>query len=138
MDEMFEHVMQIVHQYPDFAAAVVGVFLSMVATQFFKNFLPDTWTDQRYRRWTQLMGFATGWFFTHGAWVLFDPTSSHFEKVYASMGCGFASPALYSFLSAWLSAKFPWFERTFSGRPQGQSDGKSVGTDGSGNAPKAV
>lgn len=118
--ETLSHILHMATEYPDVAAAVVGILLSMFATQFVKKLLPSTWPDSKYRVVVQLTGFFTGWFFTHGAWVLFDTGASHFEKFYASAGCGFASPAVYSFLSAWLGHKYPWFDRVLSGRPKAE------------------
>lgn len=120
--EILQHILNLAASYPDLSAAVVGIALSMCATQFIKKQLPDDWSEGKYRRAVQLTGFITGWMFTHGAWVLFDHGASHFEKLYASAGCGFASPAVYSFLSAWLGHKYPWFDRVLSGRPKETPD----------------
>jgi hypothetical protein len=115
--ELLQKILNMASVYPDLTAAVVGIVLSMAATQFIKKLFPDNWSDHKYRVGVQLTGFFTGWIFTHGAWALFDHGASHFEKLYASAGCGFASPAIYSFLSAYLSKKYSWFETAFSGRP---------------------
>lgn len=117
MMEIVNHILHLASDYPDLAAAAVGIAMSMFATQFIKKQLPDEWSDSKYRRAVQFVGFFTGWIFTHGAWVLFDHGASHFAKFYYSAGCGFASPAIYSFLSAWLGHKYPWFDRVLSGRP---------------------
>jgi len=116
--DFIRDILGIFSKYPDVAAAVVGITLSMLATQFIKKLLPDEWTDSKFKKVTQMIGFFTGWIFTHGAWILFDPTSSHFEQVYASAGCGFASPCVYSFVSQYVMHRYPWFDRVFSGRPQ--------------------
>lgn len=116
MMEMFEHVLQVLSKYPDLAAAALGIALSLVATQFFKKFLPDAWSDEKYAKAAQLIGFVTGTLFAHGAWRMLDPSSNHFEKFYASVGCGFASPAIYAFVNGFMENKFPWWDKYFGGR----------------------
>ena len=118
--DMVHSILHLFTEYPDVAAAFVGILCSLMATQFIKKMLPDSWSDETYRKVTQMVGFFTGWAFTHGAWVLFDPTSSHFERVYASAGCGFASPSVYSFVSQYMMHRYPWFDKVFSGRPHAQ------------------
>ena len=125
--------MEIVHailntfsQYPDFSAGCIGISASILATQFIKRLLPDEWPERKYRKVVQIIGFVTGWFFSHGAWIIIDPSSTHFEKLYASMGCGFASPSVYAFVFGWLGHKFPWFDAAFSGRP---NSGDANGSD---------
>lgn len=110
------HLLKLVSQYPDIEAAIVGISLSIGATQFFKQFIPDSVSDETYGKLCQLIGFVTGWVFAHGAWILFDHSSSHFEKLYWSAGCGFASPAVYSFLSGFLEHRFSWWDKYFGGR----------------------
>lgn len=105
--------------HPDFAAGIVGLFLSWCATQFVKKLIPDAWPTAKYRRAVQLTGFVSGVIFAHGAWILLDPTSTHFEKIYMSAGIGFASPALYSLIVPYLAGK-SWgaaIARALSGRP---------------------
>jgi hypothetical protein len=103
--------------YPDLAAAAVGLSLSWCATQFVKKQLPDEWPTPKYRRAIQVVGFFCGWGFTLGAWMLFDPTASHFEKFYYPAGIGFASPALYALIVPYLSTKWPRIGKALSGRP---------------------
>jgi len=126
-----EHIsglLGLIAQYPDIAAAILGIFLSMCCTQFVKMFLPDSMPTPRYRLLVQLIGFVSGWVFTHGAWILFDPSSGHFERLYASAGCGFASPAIYSMLIPWLTSKWPAVGRALSGRPDAPPAGGTVDT----------
>lgn len=118
MFEYIQHILDLFKSHPVIAAGVIGVSLSMLATQGLKMYIPDEWTERRYRLATQTIGFFTGWFFTHGAWALFDPSSGHFERFYASAGAGFASPAIYAFMSSFVMHKFPWFDERFSGRPK--------------------
>lgn len=113
---VINYILGIAKEYPDLAAAMVGLVLSWCATQFFKKMIPDNISDGAYRRAVQGIGFVTGWGFAHGAWILFDPTSSHFEKFYASAGVGFASPALYSLAVSYLAEKYQW-AKGLSGRP---------------------
>lgn len=108
-------------RHPDLEAAVIGLLLSWFCTQFFKHMLPDSWSDAKYRRVTQVIGFVSGWIFTHGAWHLLDPTASRFEHIYYSAGIGFASPALYSLVVGWATNKWPGLEKRLSGRPQHHS-----------------
>lgn len=115
--EWVNGILKAFSNYPDVAAAVVGVFISWCATQFVKKLLPDTWPEKKYRRAVQITGFVTGWGFAHGAWILFDPTSTHFERAYMSAACGFASPALYSLIVPYLATKWPRIGKAMSGRP---------------------
>lgn len=117
MTETIRKYLELAGQYPDLCAGIMGVLMSMFATQFVKKALPDSLSEETYRRIVHLTAFVTGWIFGHGAWTLFDPHSSHFEKLYASTGCGFASPAIYSFISAYMKNRYPWFDKVFSGRP---------------------
>lgn len=109
-------VLGIAEKYPDLCAAGVGLLLSWGATQSIKRLLPSSMSDDNYRRAVQGIGFVTGWIFAHGAWIIFDPTSSHFEKLYMSAGVGFASPALYSAVISYLAGKYQW-AKALSGRP---------------------
>lgn len=104
--------------HPTIAAGIVGISLSMLATQALKMYIPDDWSSHKYLLTTQMIGFVTGWFFTFGAWVIFDTKASGFEKFYASASAGFAGPAIYSFVSSFVCHKFPWFDEKFSGRPK--------------------
>lgn len=106
----------VLSRYPDIAAAVIGLLLSWFATQFIKSLIKDTVTDGKYRAYTRLIGFFTGWFFAYGAWRILDPTATKFENFYFSAGIGFASPGLYSIVIPYLRSKFPIFEK-LSGRP---------------------
>jgi Na+(H+)/acetate symporter ActP len=126
MMEMLEKVLFLATKYPDLVAAVLGISFSLAATQFFKKFIPDSWSDENYGKAAQLIGFVTGTLFAHGAWRLLDPSSNHFEKFYASVGCGFASPAIYSFAMGYLENKFKWFDKYFGGR---QKDGSPSSSD---------
>lgn len=103
--------------HPDFAAALVGIFLSWCATQFIKKQLPDSLSEPTFRRLTQCIGFVTGWFFAYGAWRLLDPTATRFENLYYAAGIGFASPAVYSLVVSYFANKYPWVEKVMSGRP---------------------
>lgn len=109
-------ILSIATKYPDLCAAGVGLLMSWGATQFFKKLIPATVSDTNYRRVVQAIGFVSGWLFAHGAWIIFDPTSSHFEKLYMSAGVGFASPALYSVVISFLAGKYQW-AKALSGRP---------------------
>ena len=126
---MFDTFFQLIQKFSDsfqahpiMAAGIVGVALSMLATQGLKMYIPDGWTDRQYRLTTQIIGFVTGWFFTYGAWIIFDPKSSNFVKFYASASAGFAGPAIYSFVSSYIMHKFTWFDERFSGRPKSVSE----------------
>lgn len=123
--EWIDSILGAFSKNPDVSAAILGIFLSWCATQFFKKLTPAEWSETKYRRAVQVTGFATGLAFTHGAWMLLDPTSTHFERAYMSAGCGFASPALYSLIIPFVTAKFgavgQAIGKALSGRPSENS-----------------
>lgn len=115
--EWVNGILKAFSNYPDVAAALLGLALSWSATQTIKKMLPDTWSDAKYRHAVQIVGFVSGWAFTAGAWRLLDPSAGHFERFYYSAGMGFASPALYSAIIPYIATKFPRVGKALSGRP---------------------
>jgi hypothetical protein len=113
--------LELAHRNPQIAAGVVGVFLSIAATQFLKAFVPPSVPNERYKAYVRLIGFFAGWFFGYGAWRIFDPTGTKFADMYWAAGIGFLSPLTYSIVIPLLVKRWPYMDAVFSGRP---------GTDG--------
>jgi hypothetical protein len=102
---------------PQLSAGVVGVLLSLAATQVLKYLVPDTWTDYEYKATVRAIGIITGWFFGFGMWKILDPTAKSIVDLFWAVGVGFLSPASYSLLVPWICNKWPFMAKYLSGRP---------------------
>lgn len=114
---LVQYVMGLLNSYPALCAGVVGVLLSLCATQFFKTLLPPAWEDEKYKAHVRLIGFFSGWLFGYGAWKLLDPAVGAFGDMYYAAGIGLVSPTLYSILVPVAVKRYPFLEGVLSGRP---------------------
>lgn len=106
-------------QYPQLAAGLVGVLMSLAATQILKYLIPSKWSDADYKHCVRVLGVLTGWFFGYGAWRLLDPKVGELGDFYWAIGIGFLSPTVYSLIVPLLVAKWPVLDKLLSGRPNG-------------------
>jgi hypothetical protein len=118
---IFSTIIQYATQNPQLAAGIMGVMLSLAATQVLKYLVPASWTDTEYKSTVRVIGIVSGWFFGFGAWKLLDPTERTIGDFFWAAGVGFLSPAIYSLLTALIGIKWPAIEKYVSGRPDGSN-----------------